>query len=167
MTDILDKLSSYNILNYLLPGILFAVIGEKISPFTFIQKDIFVGAFIYYFIGLVISRIGSIIIEPLFKKVKIVNFVKYEKFVIASKDDHKLDELSEANNMFRTLCSVFILLIALLVVSGIVNQYPSLMPYAVLIALVFLLILFVLAYRKQTSYVVKRVNTICKDKDKE
>ena len=65
MKEILDKLSSYNLFNYLLPGVLFVVIASKVTRYGFIQDDIVIGVFLYYFIGMVISRFGSLVIEPL------------------------------------------------------------------------------------------------------
>ena len=59
MSDILDKMSSYNIFNYLLPGTLFAGIGSKYSSYSLIQDDLVIGVFTYYFFGLVISRVGA------------------------------------------------------------------------------------------------------------
>lgn len=58
MKEILEKVSSYNLFNYLLPGTVFVFVLSKISGYNFIQKDLLIGAFLYYFIGLVISRIG-------------------------------------------------------------------------------------------------------------
>ena len=67
MKEILDKLSSYNLFNYLLPGVIFVVIANKVTHYDFIQDDIVIGAFLYYFIGMVISRFGSLAIEPILK----------------------------------------------------------------------------------------------------
>lgn len=77
MKELFDKLSTYNIFNFLLPGILFAVVGGEISSYTFVQQDIVVGAFVYYFIGLVVSRVGSVIVEPIFKALGIIKFEPY------------------------------------------------------------------------------------------
>ena len=63
MNELLDKLSTYNIFNFLLPGILFAIVGDTISSYKFVQEDIVVGVFLYYFMGLVISRVGSVTIQ--------------------------------------------------------------------------------------------------------
>lgn len=77
MKDILEKLTSYNLFNYLLPGAIFAVIAEHVTRFSFKQQDIIIGAFVYYFIGLVISRVGSLVIEPILKWVGFVRFAEY------------------------------------------------------------------------------------------
>jgi hypothetical protein len=75
MKEILDKLSSYNLFNYLLPGIIFVVLASEITRYSFIHDDIVIGAFLYYFIGLVISRFGSLAIEPLWPATrKLVQF---------------------------------------------------------------------------------------------
>jgi len=103
MKDILSKLSSYNLFNYLLPGIIFVVLATKVTHYSFIQQDILIGAFLYYFIGLVISRLGSLVIEPLLKCLLFLQFADYKDFLAASKKDEKIELLSEVNNTYRTL----------------------------------------------------------------
>jgi hypothetical protein len=157
MKDLLDKLSSYNVFNYLLPGILFAVFASRLTIYTLIQHDIVLGIFVYYFLGLVISRFGSLIIEPLFKKTGFVEFAPYADFVSASKKDDAINILSEANNMYRTLCSVFILLLLLLGYQWLQLHIPGLGQWNPYIATVLLILMFLLSYRKQTDYVKKRI----------
>ena len=67
MKELLDKLSSYNLFNYLFPGILFVTIAKETTSLDLLQENIITGVFLYYFIGLVISRVGSLLIEPLLK----------------------------------------------------------------------------------------------------
>ena len=95
MKELLDKLSSYNIFNYLLPGTLFALVAERTADIRIIQTDIFIGLFLYYFIGLVISRVGSLVLEPLMRRVSFVKYAPYEDFVRVSARDPKLEILSE------------------------------------------------------------------------
>lgn len=160
MKDLLDKLSSYNIINYLLPGVVFVALCESLTTFSFVQKDIVLGAFLYYFIGLVISRIGSLIIEPSFKYIKLVQYAKYENFVTASNEDDKLEVLSEVNNMYRTFCSLFLVISLIKVYEKISSYFPGLFIWNTEILIVFFLILFCLSYRKQTEYITKRVNKL-------
>ncbi len=158
MKELLDKLSSYNLFNYLLPGIVYVAILEQVSSYSLIQKDIVIGVFLYYFIGLVISRVGSIIIEPVFKKLHILNFSDYSKYVSASKSDPLLPTLSEANNMYRTLCSMFFCLALTILFEHIVPEFSWLETWWSEILVVTLLALFILSYKKQTDYISKRVN---------
>ena len=110
MKDILSKLSSYNLFNYLFPGIVFVIAAGKLTHYSLIQQDIVIGVFLYYFIGLVVSRFGSLVIEPILRKTSFLRFANYGDFVAASKKDEKLELLSEVNNTYRTLCSLFTLL---------------------------------------------------------
>ena len=158
MKEIWDKISSYNFFNYLLPGILFVVFAKQITSYNFLQDDIVLGAFVYYFIGLVVSRIGSLVLEPSLKKLSVIRFAPYKDYVLASKKDSKLEILSEANNMFRTLSSLFLLLGLLKGYEMVIPRFPSiqsLTPYVLVIAL---FVLFVVSYRKQTQYITKRIS---------
>ena len=156
MKEFIDKISSYNIFNYLLPGILFVGLGKEITSFSLVQNNLLIGLFLYYFIGLVISRLGSLILEPLFKK--FVKFAEYEDYVKASKLDPKIEIFSEQNNMYRSLCMLSIALI-LLKIYDLVWGSGSLNNVAIIfIFLIGLLVLFLFSYKKQTEkYVVKRV----------
>lgn len=157
MKDLLDKLSSYNIFNYLLPGVLFAALVSKMTIYPLVQSDIVIGVFLYYFLGLVVSRFGSLVIEPILKKTGFVHFASYRDFVSASKKDDKIEVLSEVNNMYRTLCSLFVLLLLLLGYQSIQSRIPELSQWNPAIAFVLLIVLFLLSYQKQTAYVTKRI----------
>lgn len=157
MKDLLDKLSSYNIFNYLFPGVVFVVLASKLTSYNFIQQDILLGAFLYYFIGLVISRIGSIFIEPLLKFIKFLKFADYKRFVKASKADTTIDTLSEVNNMYRTICSLFLILIAINGFEWLSTKWLFLSEKKFETLTAFLFLLFLFSYRKQTNYITKRI----------
>ena len=160
MKDLLDKLSSYNIFNYLLPGVVFVAISKSLTIYNFVQQDIVVGVFLYYFIGLVISRIGSIVIEPMLKWIRFVKFSDYRDYVEASGKDKFIEVLSEANNMYRTFLSLFISLSFLKIFEVLSDRYKCLNPISSEIAIVGLLVLFAFSYRKQTAYITKRVDSV-------
>lgn len=157
MKDILSKLSSYNLFNYLLPGVIFAVLASEVTQYSFIQRDIVIGLFLYYFIGLVLSRFGSLAIEPLLKRFSFLHFADYKDFVTASKKDEKIELLSEVNNTYRTLCSLFTVLLLLKLYEKIVARFPVLKEWDAIVLMVLLLVMFLLSYRKQTSYITKRI----------
>lgn len=157
MKDILSKLSSYNLFNYLFPGILFVIVAGKVTQYSLIQQDVIIGVFLYYFIGLVVSRFGSLVIEPLLRGVSFLHFADYRDFVAASKKDEKLELLSEVNNTYRTLCSLFTLLLLLKLYEVIETKLPFLAEWNTLVLLVLVLIMFLFSYRKQTGYITKRI----------
>lgn len=160
MKDILSKLSSYNLFNYLLPGIIFVIAASKFTRYSFVQQDIIIGLFLYYFIGLVISRFGSLAIEPSLRRLSFLKFAEYKDFVVASKKDEKLELLSEVNNTYRTLCSLFALLLLLRLYERIEDVFSGLKDWNGVILLVLLLVMFLFAYRKQTIYIIKRIKAI-------
>lgn len=159
MNALLEKLSSYNIFNYLFPGVLVAVLGSAVSSFNLLADDIVVGVFLYYFYGLVVSRIGSLILEPILKWIKVIEFAPYADFVTASRIDEKIEVLSEQNNMYRTLASTFLCLTLLALADFVLEGFPAIFAYRVQVAVFLLLALFIWSYRKQTNYVSARVKT--------
>ncbi len=163
MNELLEKISSYNIFNYLLPGALFAVLATRLTSYDLSQTDVVTGAFTYYFIGLVISRIGSLLVEPALKKLGVVTFAPYADFVSASSSDAKLEVLSEVNNMYRTLASLSLCLLATMVfdqLAGTCLQVRSGVPY---LLVTLLATLFVFSYRKQTDYIRSSLQAILND----
>ncbi len=157
MKELLDKISSYNIFNYLLPGILYVVLLSEFSEVNIIQDEFIVGAFLYYFIGLVISRVGSLIVEPIFKKLKILKFAEYSEVLIACEKDSKIETLSESNNMYRTLVALFLtlLLSKLYVFASMKYEWSESTGFYLFAMLI--LTMFIFAYRKQTNYITKRI----------
>ena len=157
MNDLLNKISSYNLFNYLLPGVLFVVILNKFAIYPFALNDVIVDAFVCYFIGLAISRFGSLIVEPVLKKISFLHFADYASFASASKKDSGIATLSEANNMYRTLSAMFILLILLKFYEWIEFKLPALKEWNPYILVALLLIMFLFSYRKQTKYIKERI----------
>lgn len=157
MNDLLSKLSSYHFFNYLLPGCLFAVAATKITHRGFVEQNVVLGLFLYYFYGLVISRFGSLVIEPFLRWVHFITVADYGEFVAACKKDPKIDILSESNNMYRTLCSLLILLVLLRAYVWAEVIYPRLRSWDGPALVAILLAMFLLSYKKQTAYITKRV----------
>ncbi len=159
MKEILDKLTSYNLFNYLLPGVIFSVLATEVTEYKFIQENIVVGAFLYYFIGMTISRIGSLMVEPILKKIGYLKFADYKDFISASKKDGKIEVLSEANNTYRTFVSVLFNLILIKGYNVLEIEFSWLKACQPIIMPLILLTIFLLAYRKQTNYVTKRIKS--------
>src|SRR4051812_36835125 len=108
MDDLVSKLTTYNIFNYLLPGAVFVFCCRHLDLFAFHSDSLIVEFFLYYFTGMTISRLGSVIIEPLFKKLRIVEYAPYSDYLNATTTDQKIEILLEANNTYRTISSLFL-----------------------------------------------------------
>ena len=155
--DIFDKISSYNIFNYLLPGIVFLFLTKEITSYNLIQENNLIGIFFYYFVGLVVSRFGSIFIKPFLERLKFLEFSDYKSFVVASKKDNKIELLSEVNNTYRTILSMFTLLIFEKIYLFIKQYFDIQQETTFVFLLIFVFILFLFSYRKQTNFIKKRI----------
>ncbi len=160
MKDLLNKISSYNLFNYFLPGIVFVCICKQFTDYNFIQDNNLIGAFLYYFIGMAISRFGSLFIEPILKKISFLKFADYKSFVSASQKDEEIELFSEVNNTYRTFISLFVILLLL----KLYNHFQSLwnIPQNVttITLVIFMLLIFLFSYHKQTSYIKKRIEVL-------
>lgn len=104
------------------------------------------------------SRVGSLILEPLLKKVKWVTFRDHHSFVEAEQKDKKINSLVEANNIYRSMISIaFTALLVKLYYVGVEQQWDF-GCVTEWILLVSLLLLFAFAYKKQTEYIVSRID---------
>lgn len=157
MEKFLEKLSSYNILNNLFPGAVYCFLIKFICSVDFISDNIFSNIFISYFVGMIISRIGSIVIEPLYKKMRIVLFADYTKYIEAEKKDSQVVILSETNNTYRTMVALCITVLTSILTISIFNLFGWNKKIMVYITIGLLVILFSLSYRKQTKYIKSRV----------
>ena len=111
MEKVLDKLSSYNIVNNLIPGALFfyfyeLFIGRQLPLSNNVEKII-----IYYCCGMIISRIGSLVVEPICIKLKIVKYAPKKEYVDATKKDKLIEVLLEVSNLYRTCAGLALVLI--------------------------------------------------------
>lgn len=160
MSELLEKLSSYNLLNYLIPGTVFIYISEATTKYSFHSDDVFISAFICYFFGMVVSRIGSLTVEPLFKKVKFLRYAKYSDYVYAVKEDSQIETLLETNNTYRTLCALFLCLGLLYGYEWVETAFPHVTEYSGIASIIALFVLFAISYRKQTAYIRARIEAV-------
>lgn len=160
MQDFLQRISSYNLFNYLFPGVLFAVIGEKISQWSFVHENTIITLFLCYFYGIVISRIGSLIIEPPMEKLGIIKKEDYPVYINTSEEDAMIPVLLEVKNTYRTIISLILSLLCLYAVSEWYKFNPCIYVFIYTALPIALLILFFLSYKKQNYYILKRIEAV-------
>ena len=88
-------LSHYNLFNYLFPGSIYVIAVNHFTRLTLPTKNLWESFFLFYVIGLTISRIGSILVKPyLIEKLPCYPQEKeYGDFIEATKQDPKIDIL--------------------------------------------------------------------------
>lgn len=158
LASFLGRISNYNLLNNLIPGAILCVLLKYLVGYDFMNVGTLELMVIFYFVGMVNGRIGSLIVEWILKKVHFVTFRDHKLFVAAEQKDKKIVYLSETNNMYRSMISVAVTaLLAKLYHVGVDLQWDrgNISEWVVLVAM---LILFACAYRKQTNYIVSRID---------
>ena len=158
---IIEKISTYNIFNFILPGAVFAYISRELLNKNFLMNSWIENIIICYFIGMILSRIGSLIIEPILHKFK-VKYKPYSEYVEASKDDSTIPILLETNNMYRTFIVVFgglafykaYLYLEQFIMRNNSTVFNEIKQFIFLIALT---VLFIASFVKQTGFIRSRI----------
>ena len=154
----LGRVSNYNLLNNLIPGAILCVLLKYLVGYDLMSVGTLELLVIFYFVGMVNGRIGSLIVEAFLKKVHFVTFRDHKQFVAAEQKDKKVVYLSETNNMYRAMISVaFTAIVAKLYHVGVDLHWDwgNITEWVVLVTM---LVLFACAYRKQTNYIVSRID---------
>ena len=103
---LIDKLSQYNFLTNILPGTVLCILIKYIVGYNFfVIEDWYLMGVVFYFVGMVNNRFGSLIVEPFLKWIHFTKKAPYKDFVRAEKQDEKVTTLSMENNVFRSYIS--------------------------------------------------------------
>lgn len=164
IAKLLEKISTYQILNYMIPGGVLCVLLKYWVGYNIIDFSIAENVIIVYFVGMVNSRLSSLVLKKILKKTHFIKETDPEEFIKAEKRDAKLTVLSDINNMFRSMTNVMLLL---LIAYGL--KHISCIETFVLnninwIAIASLFVLFLFSFREQTRVVKKRIETDNKEK---
>lgn len=91
-----------------------------------------------------------------------MKFTSYKDYIVAESKDAKITILSTENNVFRSYASLCVIAIFASIFKILEDKIKWIKncesEYKMMTLLVLLLIVFILSYRKQTSYVNKRIN---------
>lgn len=163
METILERLSSYNIFNNIIPGAVFCFFCKEYLKFDISGEGSIYNVCLFYFWGLLMSRIGSLLIESFSKTVRFVKYSSYPDYLFASNKNESIKMHLEVNNMFRSVAAVFLCL-SILEMIAFFNKSLTIhidlsfdfnQALMLFFSLAFIVMMF--AYRKQTSYIVKKV----------
>ena len=162
MKELTEILSSYDLFNNLLPGVVFVGVVNELTSFQIEVENIAVGAFLCYFIGLIISRIGSLILVPFLQCTWAVHFAPYSDYIKAAKKDSKIDLLSEVNNTYRSLASLTLVIIGILLFELFTGNIEVFAAATFLISCLGIFLLLIMSHRKHTKYIVNRIKVAIK-----
>lgn len=159
---VIDKLSQYNFLTNILPGSVLCIILKYLVGYDLIPDDYYQAGIVFYFVGMVNSRLGSLVVEPLLKAILWVKYAPYSDFLQAEKEDSKITLLSQENNVFRSYITVMFISAIVYIYKNYSLDWRCLMRDEPLVLIISLLVIFLFAFRKQTSFVRKRVEKFIK-----
>lgn len=155
--NIFEKLSSYQLFNFFYLGAIFILLIKYHG--LDIMSEMSTGIFLLssHFMGLTLSRIGSLIIEDSMIYSHFIEEFDYKEYANAEKKDSKIQLLLEIANTYRTLSATFLVL-TILILAFHFFPISCMSPRCCLGLLYFLLfLLFAIAFKKQYKYLIKRI----------
>lgn len=164
MDKFFNKISEYHFIQTLVPGMIFTYCSKMFYGINFLIDKPIYDFIVILIIGLLISRIGSIVVEPILRKIKIINFCTYSDYIEASKKDSILKDLSETNNLYRAIIATFLVLPVERLYIFLRERFLWINEWSYLILSVLFIVLFIFSYRKQTKYIKERVDEVLKEK---
>ena len=165
MDKLIDKISNYHLFNNLIPGYLFLIISSYILEKNIISSNLLFTTVLAYFIGIIISRISSLIIEPLIIKIRKVEKKDYSEYVCAANKDDKIEIFNQDCNMYRSLCTLMIIEIILKICDAFnfIKFFKN--DYMQIIILFCLAFMFAMSYVKQIKYICSRISVVNQKKN--
>lgn len=164
MDNMSSKISPYDLLNVLFPGVLAVAFYSWCFGVSILAIDI-VSSTVYfcitYLVGIIVSRIGSLIIEPLFKKFGFITW--HKNYYKAERRDPKISILLKVMNMYRTLVALTVSCCALVLVTTFFTKTITCCTcLQLLLMLVAIMMLFSVSYIKQSKLIYRRVDSFNK-----
>lgn len=149
MSALMNVLGAYSIFVNLIPGILFYALAPVQYWMAIKDRPVVILLCLFYFTGIVIGRIGSIIIESVLESLRLIQNADYDAYVKAESKDKKIKEISQSSDLYRGLCSMSLLISLAYFYEGSGCRLGTFF--------ILLFFLFLLSFIKQKSYVYKRV----------
>lgn len=150
-----DKLDAYNLVANLVPGAALTY-ALHFSEFPTPSPDD-IGAFLLvaFVAGVTANRLGSLILDPLLRKLRFLKLKDYRSFLIREKDDQKLDALVANSGLYRTFFTAgAIYLIALMSSSATAYLTRQGLITAFVIGG---MVVFLFAFKKEDGYIHSRI----------
>lgn len=157
MKEVLGKLDAYEILTNLFPGFFFGVGLRMLFGFPLSTDGVVSDVFLYYFLGLIVGRIGSIVVEPCLKLLHLIKFSPYPKFLEAEKSDAKIPVLLTSCNYYRSLLTCVLLFPIVGGLQILAHQWRWFGLHWKALLVVALILLFFASYKKQVGFIRARV----------
>lgn len=161
MEDLLKKISRYNFANFLIPGSLYVLLMAEWLSLADITTNPLYFMIAAYFAGAVISRVGSTVVRPVLFRIQRLRFDQYtyQDYVAADQSDERIAALLEDRNLYRSIIALILVSYLSLRYLDFRAKHPWVIHYELEGFALILLLLFIIAYVRQDSFITKRVLT--------
>ena len=149
INSLFNKLSAYQLLSLMLPGA--SLLGTLKFIFAIdikVDENIWWFLLSSYVVGIILSRIGSLLIEEVFKKMGFIKGYNVGNYIAKRKEDDMVETLLSFANLYRSFCALSILMIIVTMVKG----YGFCDYWHYFLLEVLLLLLFAFSFCKQYNY---------------
>lgn len=150
--SIIDKLSTYQFFNFIYPGAVFLGLLKFKEVQLPMLENVWWFLLASYFLGMMISRFGSIVIEWISEKAKWITKYDIKAYAKHLKADSFTGVLLELANIYRTLCSMGIILMICTIVG-----YNGADKCCMILLEVVFVALFWMSFIKQYHYLLNKL----------
>lgn len=161
MERLLEKIDSYNLFTNIIPGYLMLIFN--MYYLDLFELNIIEQILIAYFIGLTINRLGSIFTEKILLKFTKEKGESYDKYILASNNDKKINVLLQERNTYRTFCTLFIVCIIELIFIKVINIFNLSEYIVILLVSIVFSIIYAISFCKYNKYIADRIRIYNKD----
>ena len=166
ITSIINRLSKYEWLNRLFPGVFLVLMAKALQCPMFSPDNWLETLGVYMLWGELSSRVGALVIEPLLKHAHIVRFAEYGDYQDYQALHKEIANMLMTNaNFARTLCALG-LLVELLRFSVVLPCCSHIACVAFGwrdVAVLAWIMLFLFAYCRQVNFLVARIEKFKND----
>lgn len=159
MENLINSISKYQLAINLIPGYIFAILLQQYAHIVLLEGDVLQDVFVSYFVGLIIGRVGSIIVEGLMCIFDgtYISAPGYDRKIKAERIDPKIEILDRQCTIYRNCCAGCCCVIIGIIINCLFGDgiFLSLGKY-ILIFLI-LTVLLLVAMDKQCTYVNNRI----------
>lgn len=156
METLIKGLGAYDLFVNLIPGVLYYLFAPDWFQQLFTSANGFELLIVCYFFGIVLSRVGSLVIENFLKWRSWILIPDYMSFIKAEEMDEKVSKLERIGSL-----SSMAIILCLVYTANNLCGYSPIGWYKTIVFLA-LAILFVFSFMKQKRYVAERVQADCK-----
>ncbi len=165
MSDFVFLLSNFRVVSSLVPGAALCIFINDFLKVNILKDEVILNLFIFYTVGVVVGRVGSIIIEPLFESFGIIDKENYPDYIDAEIKNPKVSTIDEISRFYRSLTTLMMFIIVGIVIEYPMKMYPMTNVLVMHIVSVLMLILMIKSYSKQSKYTAKRIKKVLEEEN--